>query len=97
MIQLNKISKYQETEMIRKHIKEVGKCIHCGVRNDTLVVHHTKKKNRYPELRFDKKYWAVVDWICHSITEQGGVDRFGRKWEAKEFNDYLINKLENNE
>ena len=90
MIQLNKISRHQEIEMERDYIEEIGHCEHCGIEDDTLIVHHCKSKLKYPQLRHNKKYWKVLCNIDHDITERGGKDRFNKKWSAKEFDDYLL-------
>jgi len=84
-----KISKSKETKLEKEFIERIGRCEHCGVQNETLIVHHTEKKLSHPEARYDQNKWVVLCVGDHRITEEGGKDRFGRKWEAKEFNDHL--------
>jgi hypothetical protein len=83
-----KISKNKETKLIKEYIALIGHCEACGIKNDSLVVHHLEKKLSHPELRMEKSNWIVLDWKCHLITEVGGVFN-GKKYTAKEFNDYL--------
>ena len=76
-----KISRSKETKILKEHIEKVGYCEACGVKNDSLVIHHLQKKLSHPELRFEPSNWIVLCYICHSKTENG--------LNTKQFNDYL--------
>ena len=83
-----KISRSKETKLIKEHIALIGHCEACGIKDESLVVHHLEKKLSHPELRMERSNWIVLDWKCHLITEVGGMFN-DKKYTAKEFNDYL--------
>lgn len=89
-----KISKYKETKLEKEFIERIGRCEHCGHQGEDLIVHHTEKKLSHPEARYNMQKWIVLCGIDHGITENKGTDRFGREWEAGEFNDHLKEYLE---
>lgn len=76
-----KVSRSKETKILKAHIEKIGKCQNCGRIDDSLVIHHLYKKLSHPELRMNPKFWVVLCFTCHSMTENGR--------NTKEFNDKL--------